>query len=611
MSFLRLRPIAGAAILALAGTGISELALAEKAADQIVRLDVSGPSAADVEDAVRAASSLLGTVRDGNTEPDDLYGAARAEYASIVNALYAVGHYGPVVHVLIDGREAASIPPLEAPKRIGLVTVTVDPGPKFQFSDAVVAPLAPETRLPEDFARGKVARSDLVRQAVQTGVDGWRDVGHAKTKVASQRVIANHNDSTLSANVQLNPGPRLRFGTLTVKGNERMRTGRIHKIAGLPEGEVYSPEDLRRSVERLRRSGVFSSVTLTEAEAVRAPDYLDITATVVEERRRRYSIGAEISSLDGIDLTGSWLHRNLMGGGERLRVDAEIGNIGAQSSGVDYGVAVQLDRPATLTPDTTLSFKTAFAHLDDEDYIADIVTLGAGFSHFFSEELTASFGLEFGYAEVDDFFDEYTYEYLNLPIGITWDTRDTKLDAQKGFFLSAQVSPFQGFNDTDSGVRITADGRAYLTFGEERPVTLAGRAQLGTIIGSSLLGTPRDFLFYSGGGGTVRGQPYQSLGVDYSEIYAEKIGGMAFGALSGEVRARVTQKIGVVGFLDLGYVGAMDFGGDYDNWHGGAGLGVRYATGFGPIRFDVAAPIEGSIDTGDGVQFYIGIGQAF
>lgn len=611
MSFLRLRPIAGAAILALAGTGLSELALAEKAADQIVRFGVTGPDAAEVDDAVRAASSLLNTVRDGNTEPDDLYRAARAEYASIVNALYALGHYGPVVHVLIDGREAASIPPLEAPKRIGLVTVTVDPGPKFQFSDAVVAPLAPETRLPEDFARGKVARSDLVRQAVQTGVDGWRDVGHAKTKVASQRVIANHNDSTLSANVQLNPGPRLRFGTLSIKGNERMRTGRIHKIAGLPEGEVYSPEDLRRSAERLRRSGVFSSVTLTEAETIRAPDYLDITATVVEERRRRYSIGAEVSSLDGIDLTGSWLHRNLMGGGERLRVDAEIGNIAAQSSGVDYGIGVQLDRPATLTPDTTLSFKTAFAHLDDEDYIADIVTLGAGFSHFFSEQLTASVGLEFGYAKVDDFFDEYTYEYLNLPIGVTWDTRDTKLDAQKGFFLSTQVSPFQGFNDTDSGVRITADGRGYLTFGEERPLTLAGRAQLGTVIGSTLLGTPRDFLFYSGGGGTVRGQPYQSLGVDYPEIYAEKIGGMAFGALSGEVRARVTEKIGVVGFLDLGYVGAMDFGGDYGNWHGGAGLGVRYATGFGPIRFDVAAPIEGSVDTGEGVQFYIGIGQAF
>ena len=41
----------------------------------------------------------------------------------------------------------------------------------------------------------------------------------------------------------------------------------------------------------------------------------------------------------------------------------------------------------------------------------------------------------------------------------------------------------------------------------------------------------------------------------------------------------------------------------------GAGLGLRYETGFGPIRLDVAAPIHG--DTGDGVQIYIGLGQSF
>ena len=41
----------------------------------------------------------------------------------------------------------------------------------------------------------------------------------------------------------------------------------------------------------------------------------------------------------------------------------------------------------------------------------------------------------------------------------------------------------------------------------------------------------------------------------------------------------------------------------------GAGLGLRYDTGLGPIRLDVAAPVRGS--TGDGVQIYIGLGQAF
>ncbi len=604
MFFLPLRPATGLAVL-LATAATAALA------ENHIRFQVTGTAAEAVEADLRGASALLAAERDGKTGAEDLFSAARAEYGRMVNALYAQGYYGPVVHVTLDGREVADIAPLDAPSRIGTVTVTVDPGPRFAFSRAAVAPLTRDTRLPEGFAPGKTAKSDLVREAVQTGIDGWRDAGHAKAGIARQQVVADHRDSTLSAEVALDTGPRLRFGRLIIEGEERMRERRILKIAGLPEGEVYSPEDLRRSADRLRRTGVFSSVTVTESEAIRTPDFLDITATVVEEKRRRYSIGAEASSFDGVNLTGYWLHRNLMGGGERLKVEAEVANIGAQSSGVDYGLGVTLDRPATLTPDTTLSFTTELGHMNEEDYTSDMATLGTSFSHYFSDRLTGRVGLEYSHAKVDDIFGTYTYKHLALPISAIWDSRDDKLDARKGYYLDAEFRPFLGFGITDSGAQIKADARAYYTLGETRPVTLAGRAQIGSILGASLLGTPRDYLFYSGGGGTVRGQPYQSLGVEVARIYGDKIGGMAFAALSGEVRARVTEKIGVVGFVDAGYVSALDFGGDFGEWHAGAGLGLRYATGFGPIRLDIAAPLKGSVDTGDGVQIYVGIGQAF
>ena len=326
-------------------------------AEDLVRFSVQGGAAEQVEGDLRNASALLTAVGDEKTGAEDIFAAAQAEYGALVTTLYALGYYSPVVHVLVDGREAATIPPLDAPGQVGAVVVTVDPGPKFKFSQAKVAPLAPETELPEDFAVGKTAASGLIREAVQAGIEGWRDTGHAKADVGSQDVVADHKANTLSADVRLAPGPRLRFGTLSVTGQQRMSERRILKIAGLPEGEVYSPELLKRSADRLRRTGVFKSVSLAEAEGVRAPDLLDITATVVEEKTRRYSIGAEIASFEGLDLSGYWLHRNLLGGGERLKVEAEVANIGAQSSGVDYGLGVTLDRPATLTPDTTLSFE--------------------------------------------------------------------------------------------------------------------------------------------------------------------------------------------------------------------------------------------------------------
>lgn len=583
-------------------------------AEDLVRFSVQGTAAEKLEGDLRNASALLTAVGDEKTGAEDLFAAAQAEYGALVTTLYALGYYSPVVHVLVDGREAATIPPLDAPERVGKVEVTVDPGPKFKFSQASVTPLAPETKLPEDFAAGKTAASGLVREAVQAGIEGWREVGHAKAKVASQDVVADHRANTLAADIRLAPGPRLRFGTLSVTGQQRMRERRILKIAGLPEGEVYSPELLKRSADRLRRTGVFKSVSLTEAETIRSPDLLDISATVVEEKTRRYSIGAEIASFEGIDLSGYWLHRNLMGGGERLKVEAEIANIGAQSSGVDYTLGVSLDRPATFTPDTTLGFTTEVGHLAEEDFSADVATVGVNLSHYVSERLTARVGLEYSYAKVDDFFETYTYKHFALPIGATWDSRDDKLDAKKGYFLDAEIRPFLGYGITDSGVRLKADGRAYVTFGEERPVTLAARGQIGAVLGgATILGTPRDYLFYSGGGGTVRGQPYQALGVDDAAIYGDKIGGMIFAAGSAELRARVTSKIGIVGFADVGYIGSGDVSpaSEANEWHAGAGLGLRYATGFGPIRLDVAAPLKGSVDTGDGVQFYIGIGQAF
>jgi len=588
-------------------TALAALATPAGALEPVEFTVTSGPDGLKKD--LRNASALLGLQSEGKTAAEDVFSAARAEYGRLVSAAYAAGYYSPVVHVLIDGREAAGIAPLDAPKAIGSVRVTIDPGPAFKFSETRVAPVPAGTEMPEGFAPGKPAESGLVQEAVQTGVDAWRDDGHAKAEVASQDIVADHRSNTLAARVGLQPGPRLRFGKLKIEGEERMRERRIHKIAGLPEGEVFDPDALKRSAERLRRTGVFRSVTLTEDETITSPDFIGITATVVEEKRRRYSIGAEIASLDGMSLTGYWLHRNLMGGGERLKVEGEIDNIGAQNSGVDYGLGVTIDRPATLTPDTTLSFSTKVAHLDEEDYTADIGTLGIGFSQYFSEKLTGRVGLEFTYAKVDDIIASYTYEHLALPIGATWDSRDNKMDAREGYYLDAELRPYLGFGITDSGARLKADGRAYLTFGDKRPITLAARAQVGAIFGGDLLGTPRDYLFYSGGGGTVRGQPYQSLGIDSKALYGEKIGGMAFAALSAEVRARVTDTIGIVGFADAGYIGATDFGDSYGDWHAGAGLGLRYNTGFGPIRLDVAAPVAGS--TGDGVQIYVGIGQSF
>ena len=559
-----------------------------------------------VEKTLRGASLLIGQSADSRTDPEDLFTAARSDYGRLLAALYAAGYYGPTISITIDGREASSIPPLDAPSRIGRIQVKVDPGRRFVFSRAEIAPLAYDTELPKGFASGEPAEAGLVQEAVSAAVLGWREAGHAKVRTLREDVVADHARGALSADIRMEPGPVLRFGPMTVKGAQRMELRRLIKIAGLREGEQFSQSELDRAANRLRRTGVFSSVTMSEGERVMEGGLLPITVTVTEQKTRRYSIGAELASEAGLSLTGYWLHRNLLGGGERFKIDTAITNIGAANSGMDYELGFTIDRPATITADTTASLSFRIGHLDEEDYNANFVKFGLTFLQYYSDSLTLSAGVGYEYIKGKDDGGDFEFRNLSLPMKATWDRRDNTADARKGFYIDGGLKPFYGFSSTGSGARLTLDMRGYRSFGADDRVTLALRLQGGAILGSGLLETPRDDLFFSGGGGTVRGQPYRSLGVIVNRNGEDvKIGGTEMAVASAEVRSRITDTIGLVGFVDAGHVAADDMSG----WQAGAGLGLRYETGFGPIRFDVAAPVGG--DTGDGMQFYIGLGQAF
>jgi translocation and assembly module TamA len=591
----------GSLVLALSATGAMAL---ERVEFQVAGGDKS------LTRALKAASVVLAAEADGQTDAQDILADGRAEYAALLSALYARGHYSAVIHVYADGREVAQIAPLDDPAVVNNLVITVDPGPRFALDRARVAPLASRTTLPDGFRAGKPAESGVIVAAANAGVEGWRKVGHAKAAVAAQDIVADHARATLSADIQLAPGPVLRFGPLAIEGNERLRERRLRKIAGLPEGEVFDPEELARVASRLRRTGIFKSVTLIEDETITRPDLLGITASVTEQKPRRYSFGAEVSSLEGITLSAGWLHRNLLGGGERLELSGKISNIAAQNSGVDYELGLKLDRPATLTPDTNLGFEVVIGRFDETDYTANSFGFSTTLTHIFSDSLSGRGGLSYDYARVTDVLGDYTYRHLSMPFGLTWDRRNSKTDATRGFYIDAELKPFIGFGITDNGARARFDMRGYRAFGEEKRFTLAARIQAGSIMGSSLLGTPRDDLFYSGGAGSVRGQPYQSLGVDLLRGgVTTRIGGTEFVSTSLEARVRATETIGVVGFVDLGRIDVDGFFADSGDWHAGAGLGLRYATGIGPIRLDLAVPVSGS--TGDGVQIYVGLGQAF
>ena len=204
-----------------------------------------------------------------------------------------------------------------------------------------------------------------------------------------------------------------------------------------------------------------------------------------------------------------------------------------------------------------------------------------------------------------------------------FDTTDSLLNPTSGFRLSALVQPEGslqgGFSPYARGV---LNGSAYYPVGNS--IVLASRFKFGTIQGVDRDDIAPSRRFYAGGGGSVRGFGYQDLGPKVQEVNSNfdpddpdetadpfvltPIGGLSVIESAAEIRYRFGN-YGVVGFIDAGQVYESNTP-DFSDIRYGVGIGARYYTNFGPLRFDIATPL-GRRDGESAFSIYISIGQAF
>lgn len=558
---------------------------------------------------IRGAALLAGFGDTDTPVGSDVVAAAKADYQRIVGALYDRGYFAPDISIRLNGREAAGMSNFNGALVVQRAEIRVNAGRPFRFGNATIAPLPQGTIPPKGFRSGEPASLQVMRDAVSLGIDGWRDAGHAKADTSSQQITARHDADVLDAQITLQPGPQLRFGNLQVTGDTMITPERVRQIAGLPTGEVFNPEEVGRATTRLRRTGVFSSVAAREAEGIGPNDTLDIEVQLLDAAPRRFGFGAELSTEDGLELSGFWLHRNLFGGAERLRFDVRAAGIGGDTGGEDFEFGLRFTNPGIPTYRTDLFIDAQVASLDEPNFSADVFSLETGLVHTSSDQRKYTYAVGFRTADTDDAFGSRSYSILTLPLTHTRDYRDNPLNATSGYFAEFALTPFVALSGTEDGARLLVDGRIYRSVGQDDTVTLALRGQLGSLFGPDLETSPADFLFYSGGGGTVRGQDFQSLGVEQPSGLIS--GGRSFLNGSAEVRVKTGDRFSIVGFFDVGYIGEEQFpDGTTGSWHSGAGAGIRYDTGVGPVRFDLAVPVSGT-ETSDGFEIYIGIGQAF
>ena len=598
--------------------------------------------ASGLKDSVKDASSLYSLRKDAPHDGEALARRAQSDFAPVIDALWGAGYYNAAVTISIDGASlaiastdiAAFARAAEAYRNRAPapVVIKVDPGPLFKLRTVRVLDALgvefQEAELPQrivSLKSGDPAAASEIRAAETRIVDYFRKQGRPLAKIQSVAPVVDHAQAVMDLTVTAAPGPIAPFGEATISGPQTFDPSIVRSFLYIHPGDPYSPAaiaDARNSIRQIPAVGGVRIVERTTLDVYgRLPYQIDV------EDRLPYAFGASMkySTTNGPEGQVYWEDRNVFGGAERLRLQADVFYappwfIASQSlrhfSSDDIGgrVSASFLKPALwgTTNDLlidALAEKVSTSGAGFVGYQAEDGDVTASLRHRFNQNFWVQAGLEAQKGDATDALGTVNYTLVGVPVSANFDTTDSKLDPTRGVRLNASAVGFGTFLGSSLDlVQLKAGGSAYYSIDADSRYVLAGRVAAGGMVGPQLDEIPANWRFYAGGGGSVRGYAYNELGP--TVWWGAVVGGRSLFDASAEVRVKVTDTIGVVPFFDIGNAFSSSFPTFNEHLFAAAGLGLRYYTSVGPIRLDVAFPLERHAGTGP-VAIYVSIGQSF
>lgn len=538
---------------------------------------------------------------------------ARDERDRLVAALYEEARYGGVVQISIAGTDIEQLPPNPSFSHSGPVpvTITITPGPVFTLGSVKLeGDAAGRDMSAYGLAPGGDAGSLKIINAGDRLVNDLKAEGRPLARLVTRTASADHSDNTVDVVIGAEGGPVAPLGMVGIKGQNSVDPDFIRSYSRLNAGQPYSPKALEKASQRLRQLGVFSSVTVREDSKLASDGSIPLTIEVAEGKHRYFGFGAEVSTTDGAGLQGYWGHRNLFGKAEALKIEGAVSRLGEASSvsGMDYSAGISFTKPGFIHPSATFKASLIAKTEHPDSYESKSITGTSGVSYELNDTDTVSGGGEIAWTQTDDAYGRNRYLTFSLPIEFVRDTRDDKLNPKSGFRAAVAAKPsWEALNGTFFST-FEASGTAYKGMGENDRVVLAGKLAAGVLVGTGDLDRiPATRRFYAGGGGSVRGYGYQKISPYNAD--GDALGGRSYVVGSVEARINITDTVGIVPFVDAGVVSG-DLTPDFSDIRAAAGIGLRYATPFGPLRLDVAMPLD-KYPGGSSYGIYAGIGQSF
>lgn len=567
---------------------------------KIVLIEYTAPAATELSTAISES------MPDDVTPKTALQARRQAKRAKtiVANTLNSFGYYDPDISISVVEGETRPVPKLN-----------VETGPLFTIGRTELNFTAQPPRR-EDIAKleatlpvkaGRPAVPAEIIDAERVLGNELRALGYAFSEVEGREVIGDRDGATISVRYNITSGPRVEFGKIIYPDNIRTKASYLSRLNPTTTGELYSPSDLALYNSRLSETRLFDSslarLSPNTTGLNAAGDAIhDIELEINERSRNTIALGGNYGTNEGFGVNAELTRRNATRRGDMMIADVRIAER-------EIGLDLIWRRPNELGFGKGLILTGALKDENTDAFDQQLAKLGAGYEIISGPRLTYNFGVNGQYIRETSLDRREDFQTIAAYAGIAIDRSDSLLDPRKGWRAEGRLVPTYAFGgDGDQPyLRSVVQGRAYLPLDSSARFVAAGRLRAGTLIGANAEDVPGDSRFYAGGGGSVRGYGFQAIGpVEGDNI---PLGGRSLLDGSIEGRWRYNDSIGLVAFVDAGNVSDAEYP-RFDNLRAGAGLGVRYMTPAGPLRFDAAIPLNPS-ENDQEFQLYISIGQAF
>lgn len=413
------------------------------------------------------------------------------------------------------------------------------------------------------------------------------------------------NEATQKIDIQyiISYNYKATYGDIEIQGLKTIDENYLLKLLPIKKGQCFKNSLIYKSVADLRSSNLLDKINVILPENPHADTSVPIKYIVTEKPHHTLKIGANYSTDIGLGINTGWENRNIFTHGEKLSTNLLW-------SKIEKKIDVNFEKPFFLRDDQKLELSTIIKQEDTDAYYTKGASLSATIERKYSNKWVGGIGTKYSFEKTKDQDSDDKNMLLSVPIFISQDKRNNILDPKKGWTINLKTSPaFDTMDVRTSFIKNYISGTYYKPVLSSNKSILALRATFGTILGTSSNSVPATERFYAGGAGSIRGYGYQLVGpLDNNN---GPLGGKSLVELSSELRFRIKDDYGIVPFIDCGNAFASKTPNSKGNLLCGSGIGFRYYTLFGPLRIDVAVPLNKRKGIDSAYQLYFSIGQSF